>query len=52
MLNINEIDFLVDTIGVNFCTKDDLELVKHRKKQVKIIGQVKDILDGELSEEV
>jgi hypothetical protein len=40
------------TIGVNLCTKDDLELVPYRKKQVKIIGQVKDILDGELSEEV
>ena len=40
------------TIGVNLCTKDDLELAEHRKNQVKIIGQVKDILDGELSEEV
>ena len=48
-MHLNHTDFVEHhhTIGDNNCTKDDLELAEHLKGKLQIIGEIKDILDGE-----
>ena len=49
-MHLNHTDFVEHhhTIGDNGCTKDDLELAEHLKGKLQIIGEIKDILDGEI----